>query len=161
MVNFFKYSCFNSRPAVHLGFWNTNAYIQLRFITPWIFADHSCQRRCSRPSSALSTAREVPRSPEAGACIKPFELEEVTITELQDGMKSSRFTARSLVEKYTKRIEDIDKRGPAVNAIIEMNPDAALHRARTRSRAQGQRSDAGLCMAYLYSSRTTSIPPIG
>lgn len=73
----------------------------------------------------LSTAREVPRSPEAGAPgIKPFELEEVTITELQDGMKSGRFTARSLVEKYTKRIEDIDKRGPAVNAIIEMNPDA-------------------------------------
>jgi amidase len=74
---------------------------------------------------ALSTAREVPRPPEAGAPgLKPFELEEVTITELQEGMKSGRFTARSLVEKYTKRIEDIDKRGPSVNAIIEMNPDA-------------------------------------
>jgi amidase len=74
---------------------------------------------------ALSTAREVTRSPEAGAPgLKPFELEEITITELQEGMKSGRFTARSLVEKYTKRIEDIDKRGPAVNAIIEMNPDA-------------------------------------
>jgi amidase len=73
----------------------------------------------------LSTAREVPRSPEAGPPdIKPFELEEITIGELQEGMKSGRFTARSLVEKYTKRIEDIDKRGPAVNAIIEMNPDA-------------------------------------
>src|SRR4051812_43591865 len=74
---------------------------------------------------ALSTAREVPHPPEAGAPgLKPFELEEITITELQEGMKSGRFTARSLVEKYTKRIEDIDKRGPAVNAIIEMNPDA-------------------------------------
>ena len=74
---------------------------------------------------ALSTAREVTRPPETGApAIKPFELEEITITELQDGMKSGRFTARSLVEKYTKRIEDIDRRGPAVNAIIEMNPDA-------------------------------------
>ena len=74
---------------------------------------------------AASTAREVTRSPEAGSPgLTPFELEEITITELQDGMKSGRFTARSLVEKYTKRIEDIDKRGPAVNAIIEMNPDA-------------------------------------
>jgi amidase len=74
---------------------------------------------------AVSTAREVTRSPEAGAPgLKPFELEEITITELQEGMKSGRFTARSLVEKYTKRIEDIDKRGPSVNAIIEMNPDA-------------------------------------
>jgi len=73
---------------------------------------------------AASTA-EVTRSPEAGSpALKPFELEEITITELQEGMKSGRFTARSLVEKYTKRIEDIDKRGPAVNAIIEMNPDA-------------------------------------
>src|SRR3954470_20788749 len=74
---------------------------------------------------AVSSAREVTRSPEAGAPgLKPFELEEITITELQEGMKSGRFTARSLVEKYTKRIEDIDKRGPSVNAIIEMNPDA-------------------------------------
>jgi amidase len=56
--------------------------------------------------------------------VKPFELEEITIPELQDGMKSGRFTARSLVEKYTARIDEIDKRGPAVNAIIELNPDA-------------------------------------
>ena len=37
-------------------------------------------------------------------------------------MKSGKFTAKSLVEKYVARIEDIDKR--TVNAIIEMNPDA-------------------------------------
>jgi amidase len=56
--------------------------------------------------------------------IKPFELDEITIQELQDGMKSGKFTARSLVEKYMSRIDEIDKRGPAVNAIIELNPDA-------------------------------------
>src|SRR5579863_1489227 len=56
--------------------------------------------------------------------VKPFELDEITITELQEGMKSGRFTARSLVEKYSVRIDEIDKRGPAVNAIIELNPDA-------------------------------------
>jgi amidase len=61
--------------------------------------------------------------------IKPFELEEVTIAELQDGMKSGKFTARSLVEKYLARIDEIDKPaadkgGPALNAIIELNPDA-------------------------------------
>src|ERR1035437_997140 len=39
-------------------------------------------------------------------------------------MKSGKFTARSLVEKYMARIDEIDKRGPAVNAIIELNPDA-------------------------------------
>src|ERR1700676_914502 len=40
-------------------------------------------------------------------------------------MKSGKFTARSLVEKYRGRIDEIDKRGPAVNAIIELNPDAS------------------------------------
>jgi amidase len=74
---------------------------------------------------ALSAGREVASSAEpAPPEVKPFELDESTITELQDGMKSGKFTARSLVEKYTTRIEEIDKRGPAVNAIIEMNPDA-------------------------------------
>jgi amidase len=56
--------------------------------------------------------------------VKPFELDEITIAELQEGMKSGRFTARSLVEKYTARVEEIDKHGPAINSIIELNPDA-------------------------------------
>src|SRR5580692_3474005 len=54
--------------------------------------------------------------------IKPFELDEITISGLQDGMKSGKFTARSLVDQYGGRIADIDKR--TVNAVIELNPDA-------------------------------------
>ena len=76
---------------------------------------------------ALGAAREIMPAKAAAvlpATVKPFELEEITISELQDGMKSGRFTARSLVELYSERIDEIDKRGPAVNAIIEMNPDA-------------------------------------
>ena len=49
---------------------------------------------------ALAAAREVERQPES-ADVKPFELDEITISELQDGMKSGKFTARSLVEKYS------------------------------------------------------------
>src|SRR5579864_9342835 len=56
--------------------------------------------------------------------VKPFELEEITIGELQDGMKSGKFTAHSLAEKYLARIDENDKRGPAINAVIELNPDA-------------------------------------
>jgi amidase len=56
--------------------------------------------------------------------VTTFELDEITLGELQDGMKSGRFTARSLVEKYTARIEEIDKAGPAINSVIELNPDA-------------------------------------
>jgi amidase len=72
---------------------------------------------------ALGAAREMASAvpvPE----IKPFELDEATISDLQDGMKSGNFTARSLVEKYSARIEEIDKSGPAINSIIELNPDA-------------------------------------
>src|SRR5579864_3012408 len=73
---------------------------------------------------ALGAAREITPAKPATSDVKPFELDEVTIPELQDGMKSGKFTARALVEKYSARIDEIDKRGPAVNAIIELNPDA-------------------------------------
>src|ERR1700723_3959967 len=72
---------------------------------------------------ALGAAREISSSipvPE----IKPFELDEITISDLQDGMKSGKFTARSLVEQYSARIDEIDKHGPAINSVLELNPDA-------------------------------------
>jgi len=68
-------------------------------------------------SSTASSASPVPE-------VKAFELDETTISELQDGMNSGKFTARSLVEKYTARIDEIDKHGPAINSVIERNPDA-------------------------------------
>jgi amidase len=74
---------------------------------------------------ALGAARVMSpaTSPNSGE-VKPFELDEITIAELQEGMKSGRFTARSLVESYTARVEAVDKSGPALNSVIEMNPDA-------------------------------------
>jgi amidase len=60
----------------------------------------------------------------AAARPKAFELDEVTISQLQEGMKSGQFTAQSLAEKYLSRIDEIDKRGPRVNSVIEVNPDA-------------------------------------
>jgi amidase len=77
-------------------------------------------------AAARDTSSAVPNTGELAAPpaeVKPFELDEVTIPELQDGMKSGKFSARSLAEKYLARIDEIDKRGPAVNAIIELNPD--------------------------------------
>src|ERR1700724_1192382 len=53
-----------------------------------------------------------------------FELEEITVSELQEGMTSGRFTAHSIADKYLARIEAIDKHGPAINSVIEVNPDA-------------------------------------
>jgi len=70
----------------------------------------------------LSTASE--QTSTSATTIKPFVLDEVTISDLHDGMKSGKFTARSLVEKYRERIGEIDKKGPAINSIIQLNPDA-------------------------------------
>jgi len=72
---------------------------------------------------ALGAARELANT-DSVPDIKPFELDEITIADLQEGMKSGKFTARALVEKYSHRIDEIDKSGPAIHSIIEMNPDA-------------------------------------
>ena len=53
-----------------------------------------------------------------------FELEETTIGALQSGMQSGRHTARSITESYLGRIGSIDKNGPTINSVIELNPDA-------------------------------------
>jgi amidase len=69
-------------------------------------------------SSSVSPAFETKSS--AGS----FGLDEITVAELQEGMTSGRFTAHSITEKYLERIEAIDKHGPAINSVIEVNPDA-------------------------------------
>jgi amidase len=72
---------------------------------------------------ALGAAREVvPTS--AAPDVPSFELDEVTIDDLQAGMKSGKYTARAITEKYLSRMEAIDKSGPALNSVIEVNPDA-------------------------------------
>jgi len=90
----------------------------------------------ARAEAAAAAPRE--SAPE----VKPFELEEITIGELQDGMKAGKFTAHSLTEKYLARIDETDKRGPAINAVIELNPDAlsiadALDQERKAKGARG------------------------
>ena len=77
----------------------------------------------------------------AGKKVKPFELEEMTIAQLQDLMAHGKASAVSLVKNYQARIETIDRHGPKLNAVIELNPDAleiaaALDKER---RSQGPR----------------------
>ena len=49
---------------------------------------------------------------------------EWTMTELQGKMESGELTARRLAELYLERISEIDKEGPYLNSVIELNPDA-------------------------------------
>jgi len=54
----------------------------------------------------------------------PFDLEEATIAGLQQRMQSGQDTSRSLVDKYLARIEALDRSGPALHSVLEVNPDA-------------------------------------
>jgi amidase len=53
-----------------------------------------------------------------------FPLDELTVAQLQDAMATGKYTARRLVELYTERIDAIDRNGPTLRAVIELNPDA-------------------------------------
>jgi len=74
---------------------------------------------------AASTAcrSEVRESPPAPSPAE-FELNELSVAQLQDGMASGRYTSRRLTELYLQRIAQIDAAGPTLRAIIETNPDA-------------------------------------
>jgi amidase len=54
----------------------------------------------------------------------PFPLEEATIAQLQEWMTSGRYTSRQITDLYLKRIDEIDRRGPELRSLIEINPDA-------------------------------------
>jgi amidase len=75
------------------------------------------------PTAALAESASDPREP-ARFTPPPFELEEATLAQLQEGMRSGRWTARSLAEAYLGRIAAMDAQGPAIRAVIETNPDA-------------------------------------
>jgi amidase len=76
-------------------------------------------------SVRVTAARETSDAGAISAAPPPaFELDELTVGDLQNGMASGKFTAHSLARKYLDRIEDVDKHGPNINSIIELNPEA-------------------------------------
>ena len=55
---------------------------------------------------------------------QPLNLEEVTVDRLQELMTKGSLTSESLTQAYLDRIANLDKKGPRLNAVIEINPDA-------------------------------------
>lgn len=69
-------------------------------------------------------------------------MQELTISEVQDKQRTGELTARQLCELYLERIEQVDRNGPRVNSVIELNPDAlaiadALDAERQAGRTRG------------------------
>ena len=55
-----------------------------------------------------------------------FRIEETTIAQIQAALRARTLTCRALVEQYLKRIDAYDKKGPALNAIVLVHPDAGI-----------------------------------
>jgi len=71
-----------------------------------------------------------------------FEHAEATVADLASAQAEGRLTARALTEAYLARIEAVDRSGPRLNSVIELNPDAlaiaeALDAERTASGPRG------------------------
>jgi amidase len=91
----------------------------------------------SGPAGVAASVTSNERAP-----VKPFELDEITVAKLQREMQSGGLTAVSVTEKYLARLENADKHGPAVNSVIEINPEALamaerLDRERKAKRPRG------------------------
>jgi amidase len=74
-------------------------------------------------SPALSSGRALAAAVPVSA-VKPSRFDEATITDLQSQMKSGELSAHELTAGYITRIDEIDKSGPQLNSVIEVNPDA-------------------------------------
>ena len=72
-----------------------------------------------------------------------FRVDETTIAQIHAALKGGTLTCRALVDAYLRRIDAYDKRGPGINAIVQINPAAmdeasALDRQRTASGISGR-----------------------
>ncbi|MCC7418251.1 MAG: amidase [Acidobacteria bacterium] len=111
----------------------------------------------------------------AAAPAVPFRLMEATIRETQAALTAGTITSEQLAQMYLARIEAYDKRGPAINAVIRLNPNAVAEARAldTERRARGPRGPlhgiplllkdnfdtADMPTAAASISLATSIPP--
>lgn len=90
-------------------------------------------------AAAAAMGSALPIAAQQTATASPSAEEELTISELQQRMSGGAATARSLTELYLGRIDAIDRHGPAIRSVIELNPDAlAIADALDRERKQGR-----------------------
>ena len=87
-------------------------------------------------------ARAESRDVTSPASVAAFELDEISIAGLQAVMSAGKYTAHAITKKYLDRIDDVDKHGPSLNSVIELNPDALtiateMDRERKAGRVRG------------------------
>jgi amidase len=82
-------------------------------------------------------------APGSVSAARTVELEQATVVDLQAAFAAGTLTAERLVELSLRRIEAYDERGPALNAVLALNPDA-LRVARELDRERRERGPRSL-----------------
>lgn len=90
----------------------------------------------------VPAARAVPVAPETAqpaAAQAPFAYAEADVASLQARMASGELDSRTLTRAYLERIAALDRAGPRLRAVIELNPDALKEAGqRDRERRTGR-----------------------
>lgn len=90
-------------------------------------------------AAVLALAASAFGSAQAGTGNAPTQFNEFTVAQFQALMNSGQLTSVGLTNYYLKRIATLDREGPGVNAIIELNPDAiSMAHAADAARAAGK-----------------------
>ena len=82
-----------------------------------------------------------------GHAAEAFRVEEATIAGIHQAMADRSLTCRQLVQAYLDRIAAYDRNGPALNAILTLNPKA-LAEADARDPTMRGPARSGRCTAF-------------
>jgi amidase len=99
------------------------AMIDRRHFLGWTAAA-SATLACTGGRAPAPPAPQTPPPAPRPAGVPDAWIEELTISDLQKMMASGEQSARSITEAYLRRIDAIDRRGPELRSVIEVNPDA-------------------------------------
>lgn len=75
-----------------------------------------------KPEAQEPTQADVKQAP--GIRLRSFELEEITVSDLQNRLKQGSLSAERIAQLYLERMEEVDLRGPMLRSVIEINPEA-------------------------------------
>lgn len=89
--------------------------------------------------AACTSSSQSPPTDKSAPFTDEFELAELSVGDLQKKMQSGQYTSEAITQLYLGRIQAIDKKGPSLNAVIEVNPDAlSIARAMDGERKAGK-----------------------
>ncbi|MDI1318125.1 amidase [Flavobacterium sp.] len=107
----------------------TNSSLAAAGLTTTLFAVAACSDKKTETATTTKT----------DSAEDNFELNEITVAELQDKMVKGDYSSEQITKLYLDRIEAIDKNGPKLNAVIEINPDAlAIAKTMDKERKEGK-----------------------